>query len=104
MQTITLSAIEDKFYYFIYNLFIYYFNSIEIRSLMDDLDNFFGDDAAKAFADAIDIRMDTEEGIGMLSGNNLNTEGREAQDEFFQAMLTHDDIILSAQFGDDWEK
>ena len=60
-------------------LFIYYFIfEIEFPRTMDDLDNFFGDDAAKAFADAIDIRLDTEEGMGILSGNNLNTEGREA--------------------------
>lgn len=71
---------------------------------MDDLDNFFGEDAAKAFADAIDIRMDTEGCLGLISGNNLNTEGREAQDDFIDALLTQDDILLSSLFSDNWEK
>lgn len=71
---------------------------------MDDLDNFFSDEAANAFVSGIDLKLHTEEGLGILSGNNLNTEGREAQDDFIQALLTHDDLLLSSLFGDNWEK
>ena len=45
---------------------------------MDDLDNFFGEEAANAFVAGMDLNLNTEEGLGILSGNNLNTEGREA--------------------------
>ena len=45
---------------------------------MDDLDNFFSDEAANAFVSGIDLRMNTEEGLKLMGGDDLNTEGREA--------------------------
>jgi hypothetical protein len=41
---------------------------------MDDLDNFFGDEAAEAFVNGLNFNIDSEE----IGGGILNTEGKEA--------------------------
>ena len=62
---------------------------------MDDLDNFFGDDAADAFVNGLKFDMNDP--------NNMNTEGREVKHEFAQALLDSDDLLYNSLFGDNYE-
>ena len=60
---------------------------------MDDLDDYFGDDAANAFVDGLQL-------------NNIHTEqdDESRKADFAQALMENDDIVLSSVLGERYEE
>ena len=65
---------------------------------MDDLDDFFGNDAVDAFVSG----MDFNQILGAHNGNEV--EAQEARAEFVEALLENDGLIYSTTLGPDYEK
>ncbi len=65
---------------------------------MDDLDDFFGNDAVDAFVQGMDFNS--------ILGSQMGSaeEIHEARAEFVEALLANDDLIFSSTLGPDFEQ
>lgn len=72
---------------------------------MDDLDNFFGDDAADAFCANLDLNLDHADQNMMAYA--FDTETGDSKNEFREALMTNDELMHASLFdgkGEDIDK
>jgi len=62
---------------------------------MDNIDDFFTDDAVNAFVGGINVDV-----TGIVGG----VEDAESKKDLAQALLENDDMVLSSLLGDGYEK
>jgi hypothetical protein len=63
---------------------------------MDDIDNFFGDEAADAFVAGLHVDMS---GLGETGAGDA-----ESREDFARALLDSDELLLSALIGDNFRE